>query len=148
MQTEAERKSCLCVIGSLTQAMKAHRILTDAYLFSNTVSLPQISPQIVRVIRYIAEHLHEPLSVASLAASLHLSHNGLIWKFKKELHTTPMRYIAACRIKRAKQLLFEGSLTMAQIAEACGYSNAYYFSNAFKKSEGISPSDFRSNCMK
>lgn len=34
MQTEAERKSCLCVIGSLTQAMKAHRILTDAAVYS------------------------------------------------------------------------------------------------------------------
>ena len=34
MQTDSERKSCLCVVGSLTRAMRAQRILTDAAIFS------------------------------------------------------------------------------------------------------------------
>ena len=125
-----------------------HRILTDHYLFSPSTALPRISRDLLSATNYIFEHLDKPLSVALLADSLHLSHNGLIWKFKKELGTTPVKYIAMCRMKRAKQLLFEGDLSISQIAEACGYANGYYFSNAFKKSEGLSPSDFRKKCMK
>ena len=124
-----------------------HRILTDNYLFSSTSSASRISQEMLWVSDYIQQHLSEPLSVAMLAEKLHLSHNGLIWKFKKELNVTPVNYINMCRIKHAKQLLFDSDLTISQIAEDCGYANAYYFSNAFKKLEGISPSGFRKKCF-
>ena len=43
----------------------------------------------------------------------------------------------------AKQLLLEGALRVGEIAALCGYSNAYYFANAFHKEVGMSPSEFR-----
>ena len=121
------------------------RILTDNYLFSNgnTSRNIRFSPEIRSAIEYISEHLNEKITVSSLAQMLHLSHNGLIWKFKKELKTTPSEYITHTRITKAKQLLSDGTLTLSQISEACGYANAYYFSNAFKKAEGIRPIEFR-----
>ena len=125
-----------------------HRILIDSYLFSHTASTPYVSKEIILTSNYILQHLSEPLSVSMLAEKLHLSHNGLIWKFKKELNVTPSNYITMCRIKHAKQLLLDSDLSISQIAENCGYANAYYFSNAFKKFEGISPSDFRKKCVK
>lgn len=125
-----------------------HRILIDCLLFSSATSTAQMSKETLLASNYILQHLSEPLSVSMLAAKVNLSHNGLIWKFKKELNVTPVNYITMCRIKRAKELLFDSDLTISQIAESCGYANAYYFSNAFKKSEGISPSDFRKKCIK
>jgi len=122
-----------------------HRILADSHLFSQSLSAKSTSREILAAIDYINAHLHEPLLVSSLAKALHLSHNGLIWKFKHELHITPQKYIAACRLKLAKQLLLEGDMPISQIAEQCGYANAYYFSNAFKQAEGLSPSAFRGN---
>jgi AraC-like DNA-binding protein len=119
-----------------------HRMLTDGYLFSHH-SPSRVSRELLSVTEYIKSHLDEPLSVSSLAENLHLSHNGLIWKFKHELHTTPLQYISSCRLARAKQLLLESDMTMVQIAEACGYANAYYFSGAFKKAEGIAPTAYR-----
>ena len=124
-----------------------HRILIDCSLFSSATLTPQMSKETLLTSNYILKHLSEPLSVSKLAEKVNLSHNGLIWKFKKELNVTPVSYIAMCRIKRAKQLLFDSDLTISQIAESCGYANAYYFSNAFKKSEGLSPSDFRKKCV-
>ena len=120
-----------------------HRILSDNHLFSQRSETPQISEEIMTAVKYISEHLSERISIPEIASQLHLSHNGLIWKFKKELNVTPLNYIALCRIKRAKQLLLEDNLTVTQIAEECGYANAYYFSNAFKNAEGVSPSAFR-----
>ena len=124
------------------------RILIDSHLFSGSTSPTHISQEILWISNYILQNLCEPLSVSMLAEKLHLSHNGLIWKFKKELNVTPVKYIAMCRIKRAKQLLFDSNLTISEIAESCGYANTYYFSNAFKKSEGVSPLDFRKKCIK
>ncbi len=125
-----------------------HRILADSYLFSSSASIPHVSQETLLASNYILQNLSGPLSVSMLAEKLRLSHNGLIWKFKKELNVTPVTYITMCRIKRAKQLLFDSDLTISQIAENCGYANTYYFSNAFKKSEGLSPSDFRKKCLK
>lgn len=121
------------------------RILTDAYLFSYASSPSALSPELLTAMDYISQHLAEPLSLPQLAAQVSLSPNGLIRKFKQELNVTPIKYITLCRLKHAKQLLLEETFSITQIAEACGYSNAYYFSNAFKNAEGISPSTFRTH---
>lgn len=119
------------------------RILIENHIFSSCPNSRELSCEIKHAIAFINEHISEPITVSSIAELLHLSHNGLIWKFKQELNTTPQNYITGCRIKLAKQLLLDDNLTVTQIAERCGYTNAYYFSNAFKKAEGISPSVFK-----
>ena len=55
--------------------------------------------------------------------------------FKREVGKTPLQYLIALRIERARQLLSEGHrFSVEAIAEACGFSDTYYFSKAFKKS--------------
>ena len=120
-----------------------HKITVDNYLFSRAASVAHLSPEVLAASRYIQQHPEGSLSVSDLAESLHLPHNGLIWKFNRELNMSPKQYIQLCRINRAKELLLDGDLPVSRIAELCGYSNMYYFSNAFKKSEGMSPSAYR-----
>ena len=144
----ADRISIFSAESDLLAKHILHRILVDSSLFSSDTSIPRVSQEILSISNYILQNLSTPLSVSLLAAKFHFSHNGLIWKFKKELNVTPANYIAMCRIKRAKQLLFDSDLSISQIAESCGYENAYYFSNAFKKHEGLSPSVFRKRCIK
>lgn len=78
-----------------------------------------------------------------LAARVYLSRTGLIWKFRRQLGTTPQQCLSTLRMGQPKQLLLEEDVTKAQIAERCGYANACYFSNTFRSSIGMSQTAFR-----
>ena len=121
------------------------RIATEHYIHSQNETQGAVgySEDILYVLRYMNEHLSEKIDLDALAEQIYLSHVGLIWKFKNQLHTTPSRYLIKLRMHYAKQLLLEGALRVGEIASLCGYSNAYYFANAFRKEVGISPSEFR-----
>ncbi|MBE6594989.1 MAG: helix-turn-helix transcriptional regulator [Ruminococcaceae bacterium] len=100
-------------------------------------------PDIAFMLSYFSEHLAEKISIEELADEVHLSHVGLIWKCKRHVGCTPSELLCRMRLQYAKQLLLEGKMKVNEIAALCGYQNAYYFSNAFRKHYGISPTGFR-----
>ena len=81
--------------------------------------------------------------VNDVARAVGMSVTGLTEHFKKATGCTPMRYLSLIRLKRAEELLCTTSEQLSRIAEMCGYDNAFYFSNAFKKEKGVSPRLFR-----
>lgn len=125
------------------------RILAENYLFGSSarVSLPHLSEEVLSTVRYMNLHLAEELSIDELAARVYLSHTGLIWKFKHELDTTPSQYLILLRLRYAKQLLLDQSCSIAEVAEQCGYANPYYFTNAFRRFSGMSPTAFRKHYL-
>ena len=127
---------------ALLQHILTH-ILSEHQLFSSQVPDARYSEDISRVLRYMEEHLAENLKLEDLAEIAQLSPSGLIWKFRQQLQTTPQQHFIHLRMQLAKQLLMETPLSITQIAEKCGYGDVYYFSNAFRKHIGISPSAFR-----
>lgn len=62
--------------------------------------------------------------------------------FKKQYKISPGQFICDIRIKKAKQLLSEGTLKICAIAEKCGFANQYHFSRMFKSKTGITPSEY------
>ena len=54
-----------------------------------------------------------------------------------------MHYLTGVRIREAKRLLLETQMTISEVALAVGYSSASFFIRSFKKTEGISPSEYR-----
>ena len=60
--------------------------------------------------------------------------------FKKTFKLSPVRFVTKMRIDYAKELLVTNRWSVSEIAEMCGFSNTYYFSNVFKKQTGFSPS--------
>ncbi|MBE6601922.1 MAG: helix-turn-helix domain-containing protein [Ruminococcaceae bacterium] len=120
-------------------------IFVQNYLFGakDQVTHRPLSEAVLRTIRYMNQHLHEKIDVDMLAARVYLSHSGLIWKFRQELNTTPSQYLILLRLRYAKQLLIDHDYNVTEIAEMCGYSNPYYFTNAFHRFSGMSPTDFR-----
>ena len=62
--------------------------------------------------------------------------------FKKSFKMSPVRFVTKMRIDYAKELLVTNCRSVSEIAEMCGFSNAYYFSNVFKKQTGFSPSQY------
>ena len=98
-------------------------------------------------ISYIRDNLHKKLNFLEIAQDHFLSYVQFSRRFQKATGTTPQEYVTGLRLKKAKQLLTESNLKIQNIAELCGFSNAYYFSNFFKKNCQMSPTEFR-NLMK
>ena len=63
--------------------------------------------------------------------------------FKRELGKSFTEYLTEYRMKKAKELLRMSNQNINEIADTLGYSDARYFSKAFKKEVGIKPTDYR-----
>ncbi|MDR1307675.1 MAG: helix-turn-helix domain-containing protein [Treponema sp.] len=98
--------------------------------------------RIRRALRFIAAHYSEPVSLEDTAAYAELSPAHLSRLFSVETGSTFSSQLARYRITRACQELSEGKLSIKEIAGACGYSDANYFSRAFKKILGLSPTEW------
>ena len=102
-----------------------------------------IDPLVREVIAYFRASYREKISMREVAERFRISPSGLILKFKRATDLLPMRHLIEIRIKHAKRLLVDTSLSFAEIAERTGFENRYYFSNAFKREVGISPSEYQ-----
>lgn len=137
--------SCAKTVPGQTEVLQhiLDHILTENYLFSAQAADPIYSEDILHTLHYMEAHLSEHIRLEKLAQVAGLSPTGLIWKFDRQLKTTPMQYLIQLRMQMAKQLLLESNLTVTEIAEKCGYTDVYYFSNAFRQHTGVNPSTFR-----
>lgn len=98
---------------------------------------------ILSAISYIRDNLHRKMNLEELAQQHFLSYVQFSRRFKNATGSTPQDYVAGLRLKKAKQLLAETDLSIQKISENCGFSNAYYFSNFFRKHCQFSPSQYR-----
>lgn len=55
-------------------------------------------------------------------------------------------YLTGVRIKRAKEVLCTTGMTIQEVAAEVGYNDEKYFSRAFKKEKGMTPSKWRATC--
>ena len=93
---------------------------------------------------YIQDNISNPnLSVASIADHFNISQAYLLRVFKHETGSGVLDYIHQCRIDIAKDLLKNTSHTVKEIAVEVGYTNALTFMRAFKRLEGITPTNYR-----
>jgi AraC-like DNA-binding protein len=104
---------------------------------------PSRSAALDRCRAYIDEHCTEEFDVERLAQLAFVSPSYLSRLFNKHLGTTPMRYRNAVRIEKAKHLLLIKSASVEEIADALGFEDAKYFSQLFKGSTSLTPSQFR-----
>ena len=92
---------------------------------------------------YIDEHLAEDISVSSIAESLYITPNYFSRLFKRITGEGCNEYIVRKRIEKAKSLLETTSIKTGKIAMMGGYRDTNYFSLAFKKHTGKSPTKYR-----
>lgn len=98
------------------------------------------------VIRCVEQHLHrEELSLTWIAKEMMYMNEDYLGKlFKKELGEKFSQYVQRIRMEKAKRLLAETDLKTYEIAERIGLGKyPQYFSQAFKKHTGVSPTEFR-----
>ncbi len=93
---------------------------------------------------YINTHLDREVMVSECAAHVHLSASYFSSLFKKVMGMTLTQYVTAERIRKAKDMLIAG-VPVQEIASAVGYEERRYFSDMFKRSTGMTPSEFRAS---
>jgi AraC family transcriptional regulator len=94
------------------------------------------------VTTYIDEHLTDRISLATLAQLVRLSPYHFCRAFKKSFGVPPHKYHTIRRIERAKILLEKRPLSVTDIGLALGFSDTSSFTAAFRKTTGLTPSDY------
>ncbi len=104
----------------------------------------KLSAEVEAFIRAADIRFGERITVKNFCRDVYMSENGFILKFKREMGVTPLAYLNRIRIRKSKEYLLNTNKPLSEIASLCGFENAYYFSNAFKRQVGVSPREFRS----
>ena len=93
--------------------------------------------------RYIDNHFKENLSLDQLAQLAHLNKYYLAHAFRREFGVSPINYLISRRIEESRFLLRETDHTLSLIAQILGFSSLSYFSQCFRRVEGVSPLEYR-----
>lgn len=98
---------------------------------------------ITGITKYMQEHLSEDVSLYILSEEFHLNSQYISQLFKNEIGVNFLTYLTNIRMEHAKKLLLSSSLSIAEVSEQSGYGDYRVFTKVFKKSEGITPSQYR-----
>jgi AraC family transcriptional regulator len=92
-----------------------------------------------RVIEYIHDNLEAHLTLAELSFIADMSTYHFARTFKQVTGMAPHQYVLNARIERAKSLLLQGNLSIAEIASKVGFFDQSHFTRYFKRLVGVTP---------
>ena len=124
---------------NIDEVMK-HYICDIIYTLSEEHNTSPAMP----IIKYMDENCHLPITNKTLCDMLHCSEVSLIAQVKALTGKTPRQYINDRRIERAKEILLSYDIPISAVAARTGFEDPLYFSKAFSKATGMSPSKFKS----
>lgn len=102
-----------------------------------------------QILLYIEDNYKDPdFNVAKIAEYSGYSFAYFTKAFKKYMHDTPIMHLNKRRISDAKSLLKNKDLQLSDIAKMVGYKNLSTFTEAFKRSMGLLPSEYRNKYIK
>ena len=105
---------------------------TDAELFSH-------------IKNYLLSHLADHLTIEQICHDNLISRSRLQKLFRDSEGTGVIEYYSALKISEAKSMIRSGQMNFTQISEYLGYSSIHYFSRQFKRSTGMTPSEYVSS---
>ena len=95
------------------------------------------------VIRRMEASLDQPIGIADLADSINLSARQLERLFISDLGKTPQKFYIELRMTRARDLLLQSSLSIAEVAGICGYASSSHFGRFYRQHFNESPVETR-----
>ena len=91
------------------------------------------------------ENYKSPPTITELARQVGLNRSRLCVEFKEIFGTTVFEFCQGYRMNKARELLQDRNLSIAQVAESVGYEHATNFTSAFKKQFGFLPKAIRAS---
>jgi len=98
---------------------------------------------VVRMVRHIVENIADPLSAESIAEVVGLHPNYATNLFTKVMSIPVQKFVIRMRLIRARSLLFDGSMSIANVAFQSGFVSQTQFYEHFRKAYGMTPSQMR-----
>ena len=98
---------------------------------------------VIRALRYMEDRLGECGCLAGAQQAAGCSENALIYKFRAAVGTTPARHLWRLRTEKGLGLLAETGLSVAEIADQCGFRNPFHFSRHVRRMQGRPPREIR-----
>ncbi len=96
-----------------------------------------------RALAYMDEHLAENIRINDIAAHIGIDRTYLSAVFQRTLNLSPREYLVRYRVNRACMLLRDPDRKISEIAKSVGYDDPLSFSKIFKKTKGVTPSEYR-----
>ena len=126
----------------------SHRYLTDliAQIFLDAFqgSGAAAIPDKFRCIReYLEEHYAERISLDQLSETFYISKYHLLREYRRYFGTTIRNDLTSRRLTKAKSLLRFSRESVESIALSCGFQTSSYFIKVFKRSENLTPLEYR-----
>ena len=122
-------------------------MLQRYFISASRTDNARVVEEIDKATAYFYYHYCEDISIDEYAENNHFSVSWFIRNFKQCTGSTPMQYILSKRIYNAEILLQNPSYNVTEISRIVGYDNPLYFSRIFKKTKGLSPSEYRKNII-
>ncbi len=120
------------------------KIMTQAIELREKTASNRYGDIVDEAMRYIEEHYaQEDLSLNLLASHVNFSPNHLSMIFSQQTGQTFIKYLTDFRMNKAKELLRCTNKRSSIIATEVGYKDSHYFSYLFKKTQGMTPTQYR-----
>lgn len=103
----------------------------------------QKAEQLKPALEYIETHYGQNITLDELARLTGLSSKYFCRYFKAIVHRSPIDYLNYYRIECASYFLISSDMTVAEIAQHCGYNDSSFFIKQFKKYKGATPKQYR-----
>ncbi|MDD6037245.1 MAG: AraC family transcriptional regulator [bacterium] len=140
-ELEATDDSDLAVLG--------HIHLLWQILYQNNAPTPETQKKlshlstIREMVLYIEKHFNEPITLDDICNAGHIGKTCCTNYFKKYLYRSPNAFLNEYRLKKATEYLCNTDMNITEIAYACGYNGASYFTEKFREKYNLTPSEYR-----
>ncbi len=125
---------CACM-GDHVQKKSGH--LEDSHLWTN----------VWKMTGFIHQHYELKITLDDIAAAGTVCRSQCCKLFNKYVGQTPNTYLTRYRIQKSCEMLKETNRSICEIAMACGFQSASYFSSIFRKEIGLVPQDYRKQTL-
>jgi two-component system response regulator YesN len=103
--------------------------------------------EVLQLIAILHERMEDKMTLDMLATSVNLNESYLCRIFKQDTGKSIFQYINELKIGRAVELLKQRDARVKEVALSVGIEDPFYFNRLFKKTVGVSPSEYRKNVL-
>lgn len=142
-ETEGRQAGFETICQAYMEILIVRLMRSTSFSVTDSSSAPLVSRQCSTIRHYIDTHYKEPLNLDMLANEAHVNKYYMAHAFKREYGISPINYLIQRRIEESRYLLQETDHSLSQIARLLGFSSASYFSQSFRRAEGMTPMEYR-----